>query len=179
MTIILAAIVLALATAAPQDASSAEGLAIEHVVAEHYGASTHLTSIVIDQSYALVRGVAGNRDVHDGLQLLRSGWKIVCSLGPADAHGRDVASRCGFPKHVAMQLAADEAVNAAVLRGDFSTAVSQEQIVYKVAAPEMRPSEAARLQYLDQLKRQMELGQITRAQAITKWNEVRWSWPLP
>jgi hypothetical protein len=117
--------------------------------------------------------------VHDGLKQTKGGWHIVCSLGAGVPTAKMLERECGFSSAAAMQLTADEAVNAAAGQGDFSSASKYEKAALQSVAAPLKPSEAARLQMLNELNQQMQIGQISRSDAIRKWNEVRLSVFLP
>lgn len=174
----LIAFVFALIVAA-QSGGSMDAQAIRQAEIERHGAGTRLTSILISGPFAVTRGTSAAGAIHEGLRLERGGWRIVCDLGPQSASAAVLMQRCGFAEHRAGQLAADEAVNQAAERGAFSAAVAPAQRAYSFSLPATQKAEAARMQMLHQLNQQMQIGQISRADAIRKWNEMRFSWFLP
>lgn len=158
-----------------QNAGPADRTAIQAAEDHRHGTDTRLTSVLISGPYAVARGEGG---IHDGLELTAGGWRVVCKLGRTTSAGA-LKRDCGFSTAAAMQLAADELANAAAARGEFSAAVRSERIAYQFAPAHLRVPEAARLQLLNELNRQMQTGQIARPNAIRKWNELRLSAYLP
>ncbi|MGZ3499081.1 MAG: hypothetical protein ACXWNK_08510 [Vulcanimicrobiaceae bacterium] len=165
--------VLAAATASPQESPAGDRAAVKQAEVERHGAKTHLDSIIFAGNYALAHGSTGHTWIHDVLKFNQGKWTIVCTLDRGAAHADRIVYHCGVPQSEAAELAMGEAVGTAAERGEFSTAARQERVLYHLSTPEMRPNEAARVQFLDQIKRQMDTGQITREQAIIKWNEFR------
>lgn len=175
---VFAAFVFAIMLGA-QSGGSMDRQAISQVAAQRHGAGTRLSSILISGPFAVIRGTSAAGGIHEGLRLERSGWRIVCDLGPQTAGADALMRECGFSDRRAAQLAADEAVNEAAARGRFSAAVAPAQRAYAFSLPATQKAEAARVQMLRQLNQQMQTGQISRADAIRKWNEMRFSWYLP
>lgn len=176
--IITLAAALALATPAPKDALKLDRAAIKHVETTRRGVTAHVTSIVVSGDYAIAHGVTGSGEFHDGLRLGTSGWSIVCALGKKDTTTA-ILNHCGFPEDVALQLAEDELANDSVQQGDFTTAQLAEEHAFQLAPAPQKSSEMARAQLLAQLKTQLGAGQITRQQAIQKWNSFALTWFLP
>ena len=168
---VILAMMLGAQSAGPNDRA-----AIQAAEDQQHSAPTRLTSVLISGGYAVARGTGG---IHDGLLLTPGGWRVVCRLGAGLPSAGTLKRKCGFSLSAAFQLAADEMANAAASQGEFTSAVRSERIAYHFAPAPMRPSESARLQLLNQLNQQMEIGQITRANAIRKWNELRLSVYLP
>jgi hypothetical protein len=158
-----------------QSGEPAQRHAVQQAVAQRHGSETRLTSVLISGRFAVVRG----EGVHEGLRFSGNGWHVVCELGPGVSNSNALKRRCGFSAAAAMELSADEVANTAASAGEFTTAVSAERRAYRFAPPLLRAPEAARLQMLNQLNQQMQFGQITRAGAIRKWNELRFSLYLP
>jgi len=175
---VLAAFVFAIILGA-QSGGPMDRQAIAQVAVERHGAGTRLSSILISGPFAVVRGASPAGAIHEGLRLGRSGWRIVCDIGPQSATVAVLLQRCGFAAQRAGQLAADEAVNEAAARGAFAAAVAPAQKAYSFSLPATQKAEAARVQLLQQLNQQIRIGQISRADAIRKWNEMRFSWFLP
>lgn len=153
--------------------------AISHAAVQRHGAGTKLSSILISGPFAVIRGTSASGAVHEGLRFERGGWRIVCDLGPQSPSADALMRQCGFSQQRALQLAADEAVNVAAASGRFAAAVAPAQRAYAFSLPATQKAEAARVQLLQQLNQQMRIGQISRADAIRKWNEMRFSWFLP
>ncbi|HLI97369.1 MAG TPA: hypothetical protein VKT72_14970 [Candidatus Baltobacteraceae bacterium] len=159
-----------------QSGTISDHSAIQVAEDQRHGAGTRLTSVLISGGYAVARGAGG---IHDGLVLTPGGWRVACQLGGRMPNVSTLKRLCGFSTAAALQLAADELANAAAAQGQFSTAVRSEQTAYQAAPESLRPSEAARLQLLNQLSQQLQTGQSTRTNAIRKWNELRLSIFLP
>lgn len=159
-----------------QNAGPSDRAAIQAAEDRQHGAGTRLTSVLISGGYAVARAAGG---IHEGLRLTAGGWRVVCKLGMRLPSAGTLKRECGFSGLAALQLAADELANAAASQGQFTSAVRSERVAYQSAPAPLRPSEAARLQLLGQLSRQMQTGQITRTNAIRKWNELRLSVFLP
>lgn len=174
MVLLLASMVLAVATAAPvHDTTQSDRAAVTRAEVERNGAKTHLHSIVFSGHHAIVHGNAGTLAIHDILKNDQGRWSILCGLGVEAVTVDHIVHHCGLPQSEAAQLVYGEGAGDAAERGEFSNAAAQERSLYQISTPEMRPSETARIQFLDQIKRQMDTGQMTRSQAITKWNEFR------
>jgi len=168
--------VVLFALIALQNSGQSDRQAIQTAVASRHGSGVKLTSVLISGDFAVARGTGG---VHEGLRLTRDGWHVVCEVGAGPASAHFLKHSCGFSSVAAIELSAVEAANAAAARGEFSTAAGSQKTAYQAALPSVKPSEAARLRLLNQLNFQMQLGQISRADAIRKWNELRYSVYLP
>ena len=168
--------VVLFALIALQNPGQSDRQAIRTAVVSHHGSDVKLTSILISGDFAVARGAGG---VHEGLRLTRDGWHVVCEVGAGPPSAHFLKRSCGFSSVAAIELSAVEAANAAAVRGEFSTAAGSQRTAYQAALPSVKPSEAARLRLLNQLNLQMQLGQISRADAIRKWNEMRYSVYLP
>src|SRR5579883_377541 len=168
--------VVLFALIALQNSGQSDRQGIQTAVASRHGSGVKLTSVLISGDFAVARGTGG---VHEGLRLTRDGWHVVCDVGAGPASAHFLKRSCGFSSVAAIELSAVEAANAAAVRGEFSTAAGSQRTAYQAALPSVKPSEAARLRLLNQLNLQMQLGQISRADAIRKWNEMRYSVYLP
>jgi hypothetical protein len=174
---VYAALVLAVTVAVQTSPSPPPS--IQAASTQRHGAGTHLTSVLISGSSAVVRGTANGTSIHDGLRLSHGTWRVVCTLEPGASSAAELQSSCGFPHAAAAQLSADEATNAAAAKGRFADAAASAQRAYEFASPPIRPAEAARLQLLRSLNEQMNLGTLPRSEAIIKWNEMRFSFFMP
>jgi|GEM_PF-5979108 len=179
MLLSFTALVLAATSSAPfsvSHVSKVNRAAITYVVNQHYGTHTYVRSIAVADSYALVWGTRGAMPFYDGLLLHKSGWWISCAAGQAPPSAAHLQTACGFPRTAAVELTEEQNANIAATRGDFGLAVIAEvrahNAVQRASAFE-QTQERGRLQLLQRLKVQMQLGQITRAQAIQRWNEFQ------
>lgn len=152
--------------------------AIAQIVLQRHGASAHLERIIIHGGYALAAGRTSTGPVRDGLHLTHGGWRIVCSFRSAPT-AEQLGTNCGFPAGIATEVVMNESAQAAVQQGNFTTALSEEKRAFASASGPDRDQERARVQLLHQLGEGMRTGTMTRAQAIRKWNEFRFSWMLP
>jgi hypothetical protein len=134
-----------------------------------------LTSVLIVGSAAIARA----QGVHDGLKRTSGGWRVACRLGRGTSPARVLQTSCGFSKQAAAELAADESANAAASAGQFTIASTSERHAYQFAQASVKPAEAARLQLLNRLAHEMQMGEINRSQAIEQWNQLRFTFFLP
>jgi hypothetical protein len=171
LTSLAAAAVLALQTTAATDRA-----AIQNAITQRDGVQAHVTSVIVSGNYAVARAEGG---VHAGLRFSGGRWQVVCHLGAGTASAAVLRRSCGFSAIAAMETAGNEAVNAAASQGEFAAAASSQQAVFQIATPGMRASEAARLQLLRTLNQQTATGAITRADALRRWNELRFAFFLP
>ena len=153
--------------------------AIQAAVAAHHGASVHINSIPISGSFAIVRGTSNSVAVHDGVRRTGSNWHVTCSLDAAPPAAAVLQKKCGFSDTAAAELAADDAANDAASKGDFAAASASEHSALVSSTAQTREAEAQRAQLLRNLNDQMNLGQISRPDAIRKWNEMRFSLYFP
>lgn len=172
-------IVLAAALTSPHGTLDASRGAILQTVAQRQGASAHVERIAVHGNYALAGGRLSSAPFIDGLHRSQSAWKIVCTMR-SQPMPTQLVSRCRFPQSIAVVLSADDATETAAERGDFGLATIAQVRAYNWSAkgPD-REQERARLQQLRLLNEQMRTGMLTRAQAIQKWNQFRYSWALP
>lgn len=176
--IALAALILAAAGGA-QPAQSADRTAITAAAIARHGPHSQLDSVFVSGDFAVIRGTSGTAAFHDGLRRGGSAWHVTCALREAAPSSTTLARQCGFSQPASIQLAADDSANLAAEKGDFSRAAASEQKALQFASPESREVEAQRAQLLSTLNQQMNLGQISRPDAIQKWNEMRFSFYLP
>lgn len=172
----LSAIAVALATTPPNSSAwTAQKPAVSQAEIARHGPHAQIDSILIKRGYALVHG----KGFHDVLHFSHGTWTIVCDLSRSQPTARTLETDCGVSASIAAELAAEEPVNLSVAQGDFSTAAAEEQQAYaSISGPE-KQNERARLQKLTTLNQEMQLQQITRAQAIQQWNQSQFSWALP
>lgn len=172
--LLIAALVVALSTAAPVPATSTRDAVRQAVLSQH-GSRTQIYSILIKGSYALVQG----KGLHEGLEYARGRWRAVCELPEGTAAPATLQQRCGFPTTVATLMSVEEPVNVAASQGQFTVAVTAERQAFASATGPVRDSDRARLQLLTQLQEQMRVQAITREQAIARWSQLQISWSLP
>ncbi len=124
-------------------------------------------------------GAYPNAPFFTGLRLTHGTWRVACTL-QSEPLPPALISHCGFPQAVAIEVSADEATQAEVQRGQFGLATIAQVRAYNFSlkGPD-RDQERARVQLLHVLNEQMQSGMITRAQAIQRWNQFRYSWSLP
>lgn len=151
--------------------------AITHVVTERHP-SSHVDDIVLQGNYALAHGRSPAGPIYEGLELMRSGWRVVCSFKVAPTSS-ELASSCGFPAGIASAVASSQTAQALAERGEFERALTLEKRAYASVTGPARDTERARVQFLTMLNDRMRLGLVTRQQAILQWNEFRYSWALP
>jgi hypothetical protein len=156
----------------PSDSGKADRAAIVLALQSQYVQPVHVDSVVIEGGYAVVHGRSGPTLVHVGFRRVPYGWLIACNLGTGKPTKEALANRCGFPRYIAAEMGASDAAR----QGLFQTAAAAQEHAFTVAPPAQRPSEHARSQLLERLNREMQLGQISRSQAIQKWNELRLPW---
>ena len=179
MLSLLSAIVVAASSAAAAPAthvSKVNRAAITYVVNEHYGGHVRIHSIVASGDFALVWGSRRGASFYDGLTLRTSGWRIGCTMGQIPPSAAQLERSCGFPTSAATQLAEEQNANVAATQGNFGLAVIAEVRAHNAvqhASAFQQAQERGRLQLLQRLKMQMQLGQITRSQAIQRWNEFQ------
>ena len=175
---IAVALSLALA-AAPAAPLPADRSAIAQAVRQRNGSSARVDHIITHGNYALASVQTGAAPVFNGLRFSGRKWRVVCAVR-SEPLPTTLKSMCGFPQATAIEISADEGTQAAVARGDFGLATIAQVRAYNfsVKGPD-RDQERARVQLLHQLSEQMRTGMITRAQAIQRWNESRYSWMLP
>jgi len=168
-------ILIALVTPVPPSSSAwtANKPAVQQAVLLRHGSHTQIDSILIKRGYALVHGTA----FHDVLRRSGTTWKTSCDLNNVNPDATVLESRCGVPSGIATSLAAEEPVNLLAGQGNFSGAVAAEQSVN--ASTSQSYAQSVRLQQLRTLNQQMQLQQITRAQAIQQWSQLNYSWALP
>ncbi len=172
-------VLLLAATPMPSHASlAADRAAITRAITQLYGSPVHITGRFISGDFAIAR-LAELPSVRYGLKRLGDHWTIACRLDTSPTTAQVLRNRCGFGAKPAEQLAADEQTNVAAANGNFSTAARTEQTALRAAAPGTTASEAARLQLLNSLNNQMNLGMISRANAIQQWNQLRFSFFVP
>lgn len=167
---------IALVLIGVQSAAPGSESAIQAAENQRHGIGATLTSLLVTGDYAVVRSAGG---IHDGLRRSGGRWRVVCELGNGAPSATTLRRQCGFPSTAAMEFAALELANAAALHGQFAQAVKAETTAYQFAALPLRRPESERMQLLTQLKQQLETGQITRAEAIRKWSELRVAVFLP
>ena len=173
------AILFALAAASPArqtPVSKVNRAAITYVITQLHGSRTRINSLVVVDNYALVWGSHAGTQFYDGMKLRTAGWHVACSTGQAVPSAPHLARACGFPADVALRLVDEQGANMAAEHGLFDKAVIAETTAHNAShttSPFERNQERARLQLLNQLKLQMQLGQITRAQAIQRWNQFQ------
>lgn len=173
----LAALILA-AAAASSAAANTSPSAIG-ALDRRYGSGTELTSLLVSGEYAVARAKSGDKAIHAGLHRAHGKWEVACEIDAPAATATFLEQKCGFSSAAARQLADDEVANAAAQSGHFSTAAASETAALHESLPETRAEEAARLQLLNTLNQQMSIGQISRPDAIRKWNEARFSMFFP
>lgn len=166
---------MALATIPPSSSEwTAYKSAVRKAVIARHG-QTRIDSILIKGHYALVHG----NGFHDVLRREPNGsWTIVCDMSHTMPAANVLQSRCGVPADIATQLAAEEPANLLAGQGQFTAAVAAEQKVFASATGPQREQDRVRLQQLRVLNQQTQLQQITREQAIQKWNRLQFSWAL-
>lgn len=151
--------------------------AIRHVVSQR-NASARVDAIIVHGDYAIASGTSSGGALINGLHLATSGWQVVCNFESPPSPS-ELTDRCGFPIAVSNELAANEAAQASVQKGDFAHAATSEKKAYASAQGPDKDQEAARAQYLAQLNEQMRTGAITRQQGIQAWSQFRYSFMLP
>lgn len=171
----LSALVITLMAIPPSSSAwTAYKPAVRKAVIARHG-QTQIDSILIKGSYALVHGTG----FHDVLRRTDGSWTIVCDMSKTAPAANVLQSRCGVPAPIATQLAAEEPANLMAGQGEFTAAVDAEQRAFASASGPQRETDRIRLQQLRILNEQMQLQQITRAQAIQQWNRLQFSWALP
>jgi hypothetical protein len=171
-TLILLIAVFVTAVAASPNDTQAKRAAIVQVLKNQYGNNVHVDSMVIERNYAIVHGESGSVAVHVGLQHRPSGWQVSCTLG-GDSRGKDaLIKQCGFPTDVAIELRVQDVASDAASVGQFQRTYVAPKQAFAIAPAEQTPFEARRKQLVSLLKHEMEVGQITRQQAIFQWSQL-------
>ena len=173
---LLLATLVAIATIPPSSSAwTAYKPAVRQAVLAEHGRQVHIDSILIKGSYALVHGTG----FHEVLQRSGKSWKPMCDLTHTAPTVNALESRCRVPATIATQLALEEPANLLAARGQFTAAITAEQVAIASATGPQRENDRVRLQQLRILNQQMQLQQITREQAIQRWNQLQFSWALP
>jgi hypothetical protein len=163
---------------APPAFHASDQAAIEAAVTRgHPGA--RVTSVFISGDFAVAQSETGGSEIREGLSRQGVTWRVTCELPAGTLSSVTLSHRCRFSRTAAAQLSADIAANAAASQGRFAEAAASAQTAFSVAQPTTQSAEAARVQLLHTLSQQLQLGQISRSDAIHKWNEMRFSFFFP